>query len=175
MTEVLRDAEYWKNLFLKSELGVVRFVPPDQDIPVPTDEERFLVRDASRRYLLAAGHVEPESRKAQERAMRDQGTFSDILEFPEVEQFDGMDLPGSVLVNESMGDFVVAATGLSYDTYVAVIYEDVIVGKNTPDCALADYIRYVEMEYFVASEIIYADRDPDLLAYEASQAGGRDD
>jgi hypothetical protein len=69
-----------------------------------------------------------------------------------------MDLPGSVLVNESMGDFVVAATGLSYETYVAVTYEDLIVLKNTAQCPLGDYIVYVEMEYFVATELIYGSR-----------------
>lgn len=158
MTELLRDAEYWEDLLLGSELGVLRYLPPDQDIPVPSDDERRLVRDARRRYILASGQDEPEDVRAADRARRDRGMFGDILEFEEVEQFEDMDLPGSVLVNETMGDFVVAATGLSYDIYVAVTYEDVIVLKNTPQCSLADYIYYVEMEYFVATELIYSNR-----------------
>ncbi len=158
MTELLRDIEYWEDLLLGSELGVMRYMPPDADIPVPTDSERRLVRDARRRYILASGQDEPEDVRAADRAMRDRGMFGDILEFEEVEQFEDMDLPGSVLVNETMGDFVVAVTGLSYEIYVAVTYEDVIVLKNTPQCSLADYIYYVEMEYFVATELIYTNR-----------------
>lgn len=158
MTELLRDHEYWEDLLLGSELGALRYLPPDQDIPVPTDEERRLIRDGRRRYILASGQDEPESAGAADRARRDRGMFGEILEFPEVEQFEDMDLPGSVLVSETMGDFVVAATGLSYEIYVAVTYEDVVVLKNTTQCPLEEYILYVEMEYFVATELIYANR-----------------
>jgi hypothetical protein len=158
MTELLRDAEYWDDLLLGSELGVLRYLPPDQDIPVPTDAERRLVRDARRRYILASGQDEPEDVRAADRARRDRGMFGEILEFPEVEQFEDMDLPGSILVNETMGDFVVAATGLSFEIYVAVTYEDVIVLRNTAQCSLEEYILYVEMEYYVATELIYTNR-----------------
>ncbi|NTF18007.1 hypothetical protein G6L37_06290 [Agrobacterium rubi] len=152
MAKTLRDEEYWEELLLESELGVLRYLPPDLDIPVPTETERRLVREARRRYVLATGCGDPENEQAAIRAARDR------LTLPEAEQLEELYALGSVLANEQMGDFVVAVTGLDFDTYVAVTYEDMVVLWNCEENTLLTYTIYVEREYLAATELIYSNR-----------------
>lgn len=158
MTVMLRDVAYWEDLMLESELGTLRYLPPDLDIPIPTEEDRWLVREARRRYVLATGCGEPDSARAASRAARDRETFADIFDLPEAEDLAELYELGTVLANEQMDDFVVAATGLDHEVYVAVTYEDMVVLWNSEEHPMGDYAARVEREYLAATSIIYQSR-----------------
>jgi len=158
MTGTQRDVAYWEELILESELGELRYLPPDLDIPVPSEEDRRLVRDARRRYVLAADCGEAESAQAASRAARDRETFADILDLPAAENLAALYSLGTVLANEQMGDFVVAVTGLDHDTYAAVTYEDMVVLWNCVEHSPDEYAKLVEREYLAATELIYEAR-----------------
>lgn len=158
MAEMLRDQEYWEDLLLESELGVLRYLPPDLDIPIPTEDDRQAVRAARRRYVVASGADEPENALSGARALRDRLTFSEFFEGPEAAQFEKLYVRGSVVANETMCEFAVAVAGVSREIYAAVTYEDMVVIRNNNEYSQLEYIYFVETEYLAATELIYTSR-----------------
>lgn len=158
MTQMLRDRDYWEKLAEGAGSGVLRYVPPDMDIPVPAECDRMAVRRACSRYVVAKGDAAPESENSSMLGLQDRLNYSEFF----ATTADNSDADGaeglSVLGNVSMAAFVVAVTGLSLEAYVGVTYEDVVMALNTSANSTKEYIFMVETEYFAATELLYARR-----------------
>ncbi len=161
MTTNKRDIHFWQNKMKDSPLGVLRYMPPDAEIPVPTDEQRKAILDARKRYQIAIGLVQPEDAVEVGRFNMDQMYFEHILGRPSLLDVDDalmseedVHLKHSVFGDDAQADFIMAVTGLPTLTYVGVIYEAAVVELNIEGLNDVEYGRAVEMEYLAASMIV---------------------
>lgn len=166
MTNTTRDIHFWENKMKDSPLGVLRYIPPDTDIPVPTDEHRKAIAEARKRYQMAIGLMEPDEPFECGRLNMDRMYFEHILSRPSLLDVDDtlMDeedvhLKHSIFGDDAQADFIMAVTGLPTLTYVGVMYEAAVVELNIEGLNDVEYGRAVELEYLAASMIIDLARD----------------
>lgn len=166
MTNTTRDIHFWENKMKDSPLGVLRYMPPDADIPVPTDEHRMVIAEARKRYQIAIGLVEPDGSFEHGRRNMDRMYFEHILSRPSLLDVDDalMDeddvhLKHSIFGDDAQADFIMAVTGLPTLTYVGVMYEAAVVELNIDGLNDVEYGRAVEWEYLAASMIVDLTRD----------------
>jgi hypothetical protein len=150
-----RGENYWNSLFEESILKVVRYLPPDDGIPVPDEFDRIRIRNARRRYAIAIGMLPPCDSEESVVAERDRAQFgpeADPTELPE--GIDAGDVVRSIFAHAHMAEFVMRLAGVDVETYVAVTYEDTLMSLNRPEVDDFEYARIVETEYMVALEVL---------------------
>lgn len=112
--------------------------------------------------MVAVGLHEANGADERTRAERDRDAYSGILSIP---HFDVADRIGAMMPLESflqiapLTEFVVAVSGISYETYVAVTYEETAANMNSfTDCPYWECVRTIEMEYMAATAMLSAPR-----------------
>jgi hypothetical protein len=161
-----RDAQFWENKMKDSPLGILRYMPPDAGIPVPTDEDRKAVLDALRRFSLAIDLDTPDDVLEARLVHRDRMYFRHILETDEpiLDEEEFNDPRERILAESEFGylkqaAFILAVTGLTTEAFIGAMYEITAASSNNTHLSDGEYQRRIEKEYLAALMLLEMERE----------------